>query len=91
VFVVHVRGRDEPRTAQRTFVITGDVVNHVDGLLLDLPKPRLYSLLLVPEATEHLVRVRRYLRRLMVRHGVTPLVSHDRRQLEASGIPAWSR
>ena len=90
VFVVHVRGRDEPRAQRRTFMITGDVVNQVDGLLLDLPKPRLYSLLVVPEATERLGRVRRYLRGLMDQHGATPLVSHDRRQLEASGIPAWS-
>ena len=31
------------------------------------------------------------IRGLMERHGVTPLVYHDRRQLEASAIPAWSR
>jgi glyoxylase-like metal-dependent hydrolase (beta-lactamase superfamily II) len=91
VFVVHVLDRDAPHAAPQAFVITGDVVNHVDGLRLDLPKPRLYSLLVVPEATERLGRVRRYLRGLMEQHGVTPLVSHDRRQLEASGIPAWSR
>jgi glyoxylase-like metal-dependent hydrolase (beta-lactamase superfamily II) len=91
VFVVHLLDREQPHAQPRSFVITGDVVNHVDGLLLNLPKPRLYSLLVVPEATERLGRVRRYLRALMEQHGVAPLVSHDRRQLEASGIPAWSR
>jgi glyoxylase-like metal-dependent hydrolase (beta-lactamase superfamily II) len=91
VFVVHLRDQDGASAPLRTFVLTGDVVNHMDGLRLDLPKPRLYSLLVVPEATERLDRVRRYLRGLMEQHGVTPLVSHDLRQLEASRIPAWSR
>lgn len=86
VFVVHVRSGGEP---VRSFVLTGDVVNHGDALLHDLPKPRLYSLLVVPEARERLGVVRRHLRGLVEEHRLTPLVSHDRGQLEASGVPQW--
>ncbi len=75
--------------AVRRAFITGDVVNHMDGLRLDLPKPRLYGLLVVPESPERLAGVRRYLRGLMDEHGYTALVGHDRHQLASSGVPAW--
>jgi glyoxylase-like metal-dependent hydrolase (beta-lactamase superfamily II) len=83
VFVAHVRGAD----GVKTFVFTGDVVNQIDGARRNLPKPRLYSLLVVPEHTERLERLRRLLGELEREHGATLLVSHDQLALEASGVP----
>jgi len=82
VFVAHVRGSD----GVRTYVLTGDVVNQIDGARRNIPKPRLYSLLMVPESTERLDEVRRLLAELERDHGVTLLVSHDQLSLEASGV-----
>lgn len=76
---------------RRTYAFIGDVVNNADGVTYDLPKPFLYSLLVVPEDRPRLQELRRYLRELRDRYGVTLLVSHDQRDLEASGLPAaWS-
>lgn len=82
VFVAHVRGGE----GVRTYVLTGDVVNQIDGARRNIPKPRLYSLLMVPESTERLDKVRRLLAELERDHGVTLLVSHDQLSLEASGV-----
>jgi glyoxylase-like metal-dependent hydrolase (beta-lactamase superfamily II) len=82
VFVAFVRDGAAPRT----YVFTGDVVNQIDGARHDVPKPALYSLLLVPESTARLARLRALLHELESR-GATLLVSHDRLALEASGVP----
>lgn len=82
VFVAHVRGGE----GVRTYVLTGDVVNQIDGARRNIPKPRMYSLLLVPESPERLDKVRRLLAELERDHGVTLLVSHDQLSLEASGL-----
>jgi glyoxylase-like metal-dependent hydrolase (beta-lactamase superfamily II) len=83
VFVAHVRGGE----GVRTFVLTGDVVNQIDGARRNIPKPRLYSLFVVPESPARLDKVRRLLAELERDHGVTLLVSHDQLSLEASGVP----
>jgi glyoxylase-like metal-dependent hydrolase (beta-lactamase superfamily II) len=83
VFVVRVAGAD----GLKSYLLTGDVVNHIDGVRLNLPKPHLYSLLLVPESTGRLARMRVWLKGLADRHGATLLVSHDQLALEASGLP----
>ncbi len=82
VFVAHVRGSD----GVKTFVLTGDVVNAIDGVRRNIPKPRLYSLLIVPESPARLDALRRLLAELERDHGVTLLVSHDQLSLEASGV-----
>ena len=69
--------------------ITGDVVNHYQGIELGLPKPRLYSLLVVPEHDEQLTKVRRFLNSLSRQPGVELLVPHDRNQIESTGLPAY--
>jgi glyoxylase-like metal-dependent hydrolase (beta-lactamase superfamily II) len=73
--------------AQR-YVFTGDTVNALDGVKLDVPKPTLYSLLVVPEDTDRQSELRRFLRDL-VAAGYQPLVSHDQLELEKSGVPMW--
>jgi glyoxylase-like metal-dependent hydrolase (beta-lactamase superfamily II) len=93
VFVVQLRKRagaseEEPDDVE-TWVVTGDVVNHVAGVELDIPKPRLYSLLLVPENEERLHRMRGFLKQLSRQPNVQLLVSHDLNQIEASGLPAY--
>jgi glyoxylase-like metal-dependent hydrolase (beta-lactamase superfamily II) len=85
VFIAHVRSSD----SVRTWVMLGDVVNQIDGVRQNLPKPRLYSLLIVPESTARLDVLRRFLASLEREHGVTLLVSHDQLALEASGLPAF--
>jgi len=82
VFVAHVRGSD----GVHTYVLTGDVVNQIDGARRNIPKPALYSLLLVPESPARLDKLRRLLAELERDHGVTILVSHDLLSLEASGV-----
>lgn len=85
VFVAHVRGNG----GVRTWLFTGDVVNQIDGVRQNIPKPALYSALVVPESTARLDAVRRFLAGLERDHGVGLLVSHDQLSLEASGIPAY--
>ena len=70
----------------RTFALTGDVVNQIDGVRRNIPKPWLYSLLVVPESPARLDALRRLLAELERDHGVTILVSHDLLSLEASGV-----
>ena len=82
IFIAHVRGGD----GVRTYVLTGDVVNQIDGVRRNIPKPRLYSLLVVPESPARLDKLRRLLAELERDHGVTLLVSHDLLSLEASGV-----
>jgi glyoxylase-like metal-dependent hydrolase (beta-lactamase superfamily II) len=82
IFVAHLRGSD----GVRTYVLTGDVVNQIDGVRQNIPKPRLYSLMLVPESPARLDKLRRLLAELERDHGVTLLVSHDQHSLEASGV-----
>ncbi len=85
IFVAHVR----TAAGVATWAFTGDVVNHADGIRFDVPKPWLYGLLVVPEAPRRLARLRRFLAELAERHDVGLLVSHDRAQLEASGLPRF--
>ena len=82
IVIAHVREGEK----LRTYAITGDIVNHIDGVNLDLPKPFLYSLVVVPEDGERLGELRRYLRELRDHAGVVLLVSHDEAELEASGV-----
>ena len=82
VFIAHVRSTD----GVRTHLLTGDVVNQIDGVRANIPKPRLYSLVVVPESPARLERVRQLLGELERDYGVTLLVSHDQLSLQASGV-----
>jgi glyoxylase-like metal-dependent hydrolase (beta-lactamase superfamily II) len=84
IVVAHVGAREPQR-----YVFTGDIVNHVDGINHNLPKPFLYSLLLVPEDRPRLDELRRYLKWLRDDRGSTLLVSHDEMHIEASGVAPW--
>jgi glyoxylase-like metal-dependent hydrolase (beta-lactamase superfamily II) len=71
------------------YIFTGDVVNNIDGVNYDVPKPWLYSLLIVPEDGERLGVLRRFLRDLHQGNNFRLLVSHDQIALERSDVPAW--
>jgi glyoxylase-like metal-dependent hydrolase (beta-lactamase superfamily II) len=86
IIVAHVVGPNGPRT----YVFVGDIVNNIDGITYDIPKPLLYRLLVVPEDEQRQSELRRFLRELRDRFGFTLLVSHDQRQIEHSGIAAWT-
>jgi glyoxylase-like metal-dependent hydrolase (beta-lactamase superfamily II) len=70
-------------------VFSGDVVNHIDGINLDLGKPALYRALVVPEDDRRLGEVRRLIRSLRDEAGFEILVSHDEMALEASAIARY--
>jgi len=70
--------------------LAGDIANAIDGIRWDVPKPFLYSLLVVPEATGRLHALRVWLRDLAEQQGVNVVVSHDGAALRRSGLPAWS-
>lgn len=74
--------------AQRIWVFTGDTVNHRDAIAHDVPKPRLYSLLVVPEDPARMAALRHWLAALQADPRVRIAVSHDARELAA---PAWPR
>jgi glyoxylase-like metal-dependent hydrolase (beta-lactamase superfamily II) len=85
VFVAHVKGAE----SVKTWILTGDVVNNIDGIRHNIPKPALYSLLVVPENTKRLDEVRRFIGGLEREQGAGVLVTHDQLALEASGIPKF--
>ncbi len=85
VFLAHVK-RPDAAGGVRSFVFTGDVVNHVDGLKHNLPKPALYSRFVVPESTERLERLRIFLAEIDATASAQALVSHDRGQIESTGL-----
>jgi glyoxylase-like metal-dependent hydrolase (beta-lactamase superfamily II) len=95
IFIVKLRAAanaadDETDSEQvETWVITGDVVNHIEAIEFDIPKPGYYSLFIVPENTERLARVRAFLKQLSRQPDVHLLVSHDLNQLESSGISEY--
>ena len=93
VFVVHVRtfpGQSDGRYDDvQTWIITGDVANHEAGIEKNLPKPRLYSLFLVPENEERLAKVRSFLKELGRQPGVELLVSHHQKQIESTGLKPY--
>jgi glyoxylase-like metal-dependent hydrolase (beta-lactamase superfamily II) len=86
IIVAHVVAPEGPHT----YVFVGDIVNNIDGITYDIPKPTLYRWLIVPEDETRQGELRRYLRELRDRYGFALLVSHDQREIEQSGIAAWS-
>jgi len=69
-----------------TWIFTGDVVNNIDGIEKNLPKPYTYSRFVVPENSEQLDLTRRWLKSAE-EAGARLAVNHDQLQLEASGLP----
>lgn len=84
IVLAHVTGRDP-----RNYAFLGDVANHLDGILYDVPKPWAYRLVLIPEDGARLSELRRFARDLRQTADATLVVSHDQRNLEESGIPEW--
>jgi len=82
IVIAHVRQGEK----LRTYALTGDIVNNIDGINHDIPKPFFYSLVVVPEDGERLAELRGFLRELRDRAGIVLLVSHDQAELEASGV-----
>jgi len=83
--VAHVHGA----AGTRSYVFAGDIANNIDGITYDIPKPLLYRWLIVPEDNQRQATLRHFLRALHEDQGLTVVVSHDLRNIEQSGIPAW--
>lgn len=73
----------------RRYAFVGDVVNNLDGIEHDIPKPWIYRTFIIPESEPRQEELRRFLKRLQDEAHVTPLVSHDQLSLERSGVEAW--
>ena len=87
IVLVFVRAADG--TAHR-YALTGDIVNHLDGILYDVPKPFAYRTFIVPESEPRQHELRAFLKQLHDEAGFALLVSHDQQSLEASGVPEWT-
>ncbi len=74
----------------RRYAFTGDIVNNVDGILFDVPKPWVYRTFIVPESEPRQAELRAFLKRLHDEAGFELVVAHDQRALEAAAIPVWS-
>lgn len=75
------------RVGSRIWVLAGDVSNFMVNLREDRPKPRIYSLFVVPESSGRLADLRRWLGALDARPDFHVLVSHDLDAIQASGLP----
>ena len=78
-------GAAEPRG----YVLAGDVVFEKEQIDADRSKALAYRLLITPENDEQLGRVRRWLRTLETRHGLTVIPSHDHGHLERLALPRF--
>ena len=79
IYLAHVDGT--------TWGFSGDVTNSMESLRQNRPKPRVYSVLIVPENLERLDVLRRWLADLEERPGVEVVVSHDIDHVVEIGIP----
>jgi glyoxylase-like metal-dependent hydrolase (beta-lactamase superfamily II) len=86
IILAFVQGPDGPRR----YAFTGDIVNNLDGITEDIPKPFLYRTLVVPESDQRQAELRRFLKQLHDEAGFTLLVSHDQRALAAADLPAFA-
>lgn len=75
---------------QRRYAFLGDVVNNIDGVNHNVPKPFFYRWFIVPEDNMRLGELRLLLRRLRDEAAVTLLPAHDQLAIEASGVPKYS-
>ncbi len=85
LIVAQVGSGDAPRRV----VFTGDIVNNLDGIRFDIPKPWLYRTFVIPESDPRQQELRRFLKQTHEQAGAVLLVSHDQLALEAAGIEAW--
>jgi glyoxylase-like metal-dependent hydrolase (beta-lactamase superfamily II) len=85
IVVAHVQTAD----GLSTVLFVGDIVNQIEGITYDIPKPFLYRTFVVPEADERLSQLRRFLRAMRQDGEVTLLPAHDQLHLENSGVPPF--
>lgn len=74
----------------RRYAFAGDLVNNVDGILHQVPKPYVYSLLIVPEDRAQLALWRERLKQ-MGSEGYGLVVDHDQLSIESLGLPKFAR
>jgi len=77
------------RVGSTFWILAGDVSNAKSNLLGDVPKPLLYSWLIVPEDRERLGVLRRWLAGLDAEPATRVIVSHDGGALRESGMAAY--
>ena len=70
------------------FLFAGDAANAIDGVRLDVPKPRTYQLFVVPESESRQRQVRAFLREAE-QAGLVIAIAHDERHLATTGIPVY--
>ncbi|MFT7685977.1 MAG: glyoxylase-like metal-dependent hydrolase (beta-lactamase superfamily II) [Candidatus Azotimanducaceae bacterium] len=73
VFIAHIKRHG----VVTTYVLAGDLVNHKDGYLSDIPKPMWFSYFVVPENLDQLRLTRFWLKDLDEQNNINVLPSHD--------------
>jgi glyoxylase-like metal-dependent hydrolase (beta-lactamase superfamily II) len=73
----------------RIFIFSGDLTNQKADALDNVPKPWVYSALIIPEATERLERLRRWLAELDAHAQLTLVVAHDLDAAVEDGLEKW--
>jgi glyoxylase-like metal-dependent hydrolase (beta-lactamase superfamily II) len=71
------------------YLLSGDIVNSKSDLDSDIGKGWVYSYVLVPEHVPRSAMLRRWLKELDAEPDMRVIVSHDLRDIEASGIPRY--
>ena len=71
------------------YLFVGDIVNNLDGIEHNIPKPWVYRTFIVPESETRQDELRRFLKQAEDEAHAIPLVSHDQLSLEKSGVQAW--
>jgi len=78
VFVVHVKveGRNT------TYILAGDLANHIEGIESNISKPVFYSRFIVPENLVQLDKARIWLKQLDAEYNINVLISHHKRSID---------
>ena len=75
--------------SDHSWLFAGDISNSKPMMLGNEPKPWVYSNLIIPEATERLDRLRRWLARVDAMPDRTVIVAHDLDAALADGVVPW--
>jgi glyoxylase-like metal-dependent hydrolase (beta-lactamase superfamily II) len=73
-----------------TWILAGDLAFSRQEIVDDVPKPAVYSYLIVPESTGRLAELRKWLRGLEADGRHKLIVSHAIDEIEQSGLEKWS-
>ena len=75
---------------EHNWLFAGDISNEKRAMLRNEPKPWVYSHLIIPESTERLDRLRRWLADVDARPDYSVIIAHDLEAALADGVVPWA-